>query len=104
MRTGTPHFGEYPPRIVYGAPSGGGWQPVTYMVELLAELLAAELVTVPISRPVNVARRLAALGPRRRGRVVAAAPRHLNTLLEPAYWLRGYRHVAGWVIDSFWVE
>lgn len=95
-------------RIVYGAPNGGGWHPVTYMVHLLAELLAAELVTVPIARPVNVARRLAAAGPRRRGRevclIVAAAPRHLNVLLQPAYWLRGYGHVAGWVIDSFWVE
>jgi hypothetical protein len=94
--------------VVYGAPSGGGWHPVTHMVRLLAELLPARLVAVPINRPAGAARRLAAAAPRRRGRstclVVAASPRHLGTLLRPDYWLRGYEHVAGWVIDSFWVD
>lgn len=78
------------------------------MVRLLAELLAAKLVTVPINRTANAGRRLAAPAPRRRGRgtclVVAASPRHLGTLLRTDYWLRGYEHVAGWVIDSFWVD
>jgi hypothetical protein len=95
-------------RIVYGLPEGGGWHPITHMVRLLAELLEAELVVVPLSRPANAWRRVAGLGPRRRGRetclVVAAAPAHLNTLLRADYWRRGYRHVAGWVIDSFWVD
>lgn len=95
-------------RVVYGLPPGGGWHPITHMVRLLVELLEAELVTVPVSRPANALRRLAGYGPRRRGRdtclVVAAEPRHLDTLLEPAYWLRGYAQVAGWVIDSFWVD
>jgi hypothetical protein len=95
-------------RVVYGLPAGGGWHPITHMVRLLAELLEAELVTVPINKPANALRRLAAYGPRRRGRdtclVVAAEPRHLETLLEPHYWLRGYGQVAGWVIDSFWVD
>ena len=95
-------------RIVYGAPEGGGWHPITHMVRLMAELFDAELVTVPLTRPANAWRRAAALGPRRRGRdtclVVAAEPRHLNNLLHADYWLRGYGQVAGWVIDSFWVE
>ena len=94
--------------VVYGAPSGGGWHPVTHMVRLLAELLSARLVVVPINRMANAGRRLAAPAPRRRGRgtclVVAASPRHLGTLLRGDYWLRGYGHVAGWVIDSFWVD
>jgi hypothetical protein len=78
------------------------------MVRLLAELLGAELMTVPSTRPAKAWRRFAGLGPRRRGReiclVVAAEPRHLNTLLQGDYWRRGYRHTAGWVIDSFWVD
>lgn len=95
-------------RIVYGVPDGGGWHPITHMVSLLVELLDAELVIVPLRRPANLSRRFAGLGPRRRGRgtclVVAAEPRHLNTLLRNDYWLRGAEHVAGWVIDSFWVD
>ena len=81
---------------------------MTHMVRLLAELLSARLVVVPINRMANAGRRLAAPAPRRRGRgtclVVAASPRHLGTLLRGDYWLRGYGHVAGWVIDSFWVD
>jgi hypothetical protein len=94
--------------VVFGVPRGVGWHPVTHMVRLLVELLEAELVAVPLSRPANAWRRAAGLGPRRRGRgaclVVAAEPRHLNTLLRADYWLRGYDQVVGWVIDSFWVE
>jgi hypothetical protein len=95
-------------RIVYGLAPGGGWHPITWMVRLLAELLEAELVVVPLTRPSNAWRRGADLGPRRRGRetclVVAPQPRYLNALLTRDYWIRGYGHVAGWVIDSFWVE
>jgi len=95
-------------QIIYGAPSGGGWHPVTYMVRLLSELVSADLVSVPINRPANAQRRLAALAPRRRGRgtglVIAAAPRHLDALLRVSYWVRGYGHVAGWVIDIFWTD
>jgi hypothetical protein len=95
-------------RVVYALPEGGGWHPITHMVRLLAELLEAELEIVPLTRAGNAWRRVAAFGPRRRGRgtclVVAPAPAHLNTLLRRPYWWRGHEHVAGWVIDSFWVE
>src|SRR4051812_20826543 len=95
-------------RVVYGLSGDRGWHPITHMVRLLAEHLEAELVTVPLSRAGNSWRRAAAMGPRRRGSgtclVVAAAPDHLSTLLQGDYWLRGYERVAGWVIDSFWVE
>jgi hypothetical protein len=95
-------------RIVYAAPPGGGWHPITHMVRLLVELFDAELVTVPLNRPANAARRMGGFAPRRRGGdtclVVAAEPRHLNNVLHAEYWLRGYGHVAGWVIDSFWLE
>jgi len=95
-------------RVVYGEPPGGGWHPITHMVRLLVELLDAELVTVPLNRPANAVRRISGAGPRRRGRdtclVVAGAPGHLDNLLHADYWRRGYKHVAGWVIDSFWVD
>jgi hypothetical protein len=95
-------------RVVYGLSGDRGWHPITHMVRLLAELLEAELVLVPLSRVGNTWRRTVAMGPRRRGKdtclVVAAAPDQLSTLLRRDYWLRGYEHVAGWVIDSFWVE
>ena len=94
--------------VVYGLPDGGGWHPVTHMVRLLAGVLDAELVVVPLRKPAMIWRRLASLGPRRRGRgtclVVAADPRQLDTLLRTDYWLRGYEQVAGWIIDSFWVD
>ena len=95
-------------RVVYGLPPGGGWHPITHMVRLLSELLEAELVSVPLNPRGKAWRRATAFGPRRRGRdtclVVAPAPAHLNTLMHGDYWRRGYRHVAGWVIDSFWTD
>jgi hypothetical protein len=95
-------------RLLYCLPPGGGWHPITHMVRLLGELLDTELVVLPVSRPATARRTLAGLGPRRRGRetclVVAAEPRHLNVVVQGDYWRRGYRHTAGWVIDSFWVD
>jgi hypothetical protein len=94
--------------IVYDEPPGVGWHPITHMATLLSELFEAELVTVSLGRLANAWVRLTSIGPRRRGRdtclVIAGAPRNLNALLLSSYWLRGYGHVAGWVIDSFWVE
>ncbi len=94
--------------IVYDQPPGLGWHPITHMVTLLSELVEADLVKVSLGRPASACARLTGLGPRRRGRdtclVIAGAPRNLNALLQSTYWLRGYGHVAGWVIDSFWVE
>lgn len=94
--------------VVYDQPPGVGWHPITHMATLLAELLEARLVQVSLSRPANAWARLASVGPRRRGQdtclVIAGAPRNLNALLQGPYWFKGYGHIAGWVIDSFWVE
>jgi hypothetical protein len=85
-----------------------GWHPVTHMVRLLAKLLDAELVEMPVTKGLARRRQPLALAPRRRGRgaclVVAAEPRHLLLLLDQDYLLRGHDVVAGWVIDSFWTE
>lgn len=85
-----------------------GWHPITHMVRLLAELLDAELVEVPVSRGLARRRQVFAAAPRRRGRgaclVVAAEPRHLLLLLDHDYLRHGHDVVAGWVIDSFWLE
>lgn len=96
-------------RVVYCLPAGGGWHPITHMVRLLAELLEAEVVTLPVSRPATAWRTLAGFAPRRRRGteicvVVAAEPRHLNVVVQGDYWRRGYGQTAGWVIDSFWVD
>jgi hypothetical protein len=95
-------------RLLYCLPPGGGWHPVTHMVRLLGELLEAQVVTLPVSRPATAWRTLASLGPRRRGAetclVVAAEPRHLNAVVHGDYWRSGYRQTAGWVIDSFWID
>lgn len=95
-------------RVIYGIPRGTGWHPITHMVRLLAELLDAELLEVPLTRGLARRRQLLALTPPRRGRgtclVVAAEPRHLLLLLEHDYLLHGHDVVAGWVIDSFWIE
>lgn len=97
-------------RVVYAAPPGAGWHPVTHMVRLLSEALGAELVPAPLGRAAAARRRALGPAPRRRSRrgeaclVVAAEPRHLLVLLELDYLLRGYEQVAGWVIDSFWLD
>jgi hypothetical protein len=85
-----------------------GWHPVTHMVRLLAKLLDAELVEVPRTRGSARRRQLLSVAPRRRGHgtclVVAAEPRQLLLLLDHAYLFHGHDVVAGWVIDSFWLE
>lgn len=95
-------------KVVYGIQGSAGWHPITHMTRLLAELLQAELITVPLSRPRDAFRRLAALGPRRPGSetclIVAAEPRQLSILISDDYWLRGYKQVAGWVIESVWID
>lgn len=95
-------------KIVYGVPTSPGWAPITHMVRLLSSLLEAELVLIPVSRTGNALRRLISLAPRRRGRetclVIAADPRQLLAVLGPGGWMSGFQQVAGWVIESPWLE
>lgn len=95
-------------RVIYCESRDVGWHPITHMVRLLAELFGAQLVITSPGRVAKAWRRIAGVGPRRRGReiclVVAAEPRQLVTALGPNYRLRGYACIVGWVIDSFWVD
>src|SRR5579862_7022429 len=78
------------------------------MVRLLAELFSAELVTYRYHRKWNTVQEAISLAPRRRGSetclVVASSPRTLLGFVRSEYWLKGYGQLAGWVIDSFWLE
>lgn len=95
-------------RVVYIFPEGRGWDPITLMARLLADHMEAEYVEIPAARSTSLARRIAALGPRRRrgGRclVVAPNPAVLNALSGWDHWSAGFSDVAAWVIDSFWTE
>jgi hypothetical protein len=94
--------------IVYSLADGPGWHPVTHMVRLAAELLEAEVVTLPAQVRPGLATRIASLRPRRRGGepclLVAAGPPQLDTLLLVEGWRRRLGPVVAWVIDSFWTE
>ena len=94
-----------PLTVVYGRPPGPGWDPVTLMARLAADLLGAQYVEISADREVSKVKGATGLLPRRRGRgaclVIAPQPVHLGMLLRRDYWQYGYDAVAGWVIDSF---
>lgn len=95
-------------KVVYAHPGGRGWDTVTLLARLAARLLEAELVETRLDREPSRLAKSAALLPRRHGDqaclVIAAQPGHLQALLRPGTWTRGYSHVSAWVIDSFWTE
>ncbi len=95
-------------KVIYGD-AGHGWATIGVASRLLAGLMDAELVVVPIEDALGRLGRLgqlAAIAPRRHGRedclVIAPNPGGLRALASAHQLLRGYRHVACWVIDSFW--
>ncbi|SFA83224.1 hypothetical protein SAMN05192575_101675 [Nocardioides alpinus] len=92
-------------RVIYTDPGGRGWATVELLAQLLAEMVDAELVTVPTRPRLDRARRATGSLPRRRSSgtciVIAPQPAHLGSLLRADYLLRGYDRVVGWVIDSF---
>jgi hypothetical protein len=95
-------------KVIYAIPPGRGWNLVTHMVRLMAELFSAELVTYKYDRKWNTVQEAMSLARRRRGSetclVVASSPRTLLGFVRSEYWLKGYGQLAAWVIDSFWLE
>ena len=88
-------------KVIY-VEAGHGWAPITGAARLLAEVLEAELVVVPLEDALGrLGRlgRLAAIAPRRRGRedclVIAPNPGGLRALASVHQLLRGYRQVVG---------
>lgn len=94
-------------RVIYTDPGGRGWATVEVMARMLAETLDAEYVRLTTRPHRDRLRRATGHLPRRRTRgacyVIAPQPAHLGSLLTPAYFLRGFDRVVGWVIDS-WLD
>lgn len=88
---------------------GPGWQPITYMAALAADLLNARLTVVSNPKPgQNLRGRLAMLRPRKRGSedclFILPAPASLYSCPTIEDWKGRYRRVSAWIIDSFWEE
>jgi hypothetical protein len=93
--------------IVYRAPAGLGWHPITALARLAARLLEAELLLLPAGAEPSRLAKLGALLRRRRGQqpclLLCSGPEDLDTLLLVGGWRR-LRPVVAWIIDSFWTE
>jgi hypothetical protein len=88
-----------------------GWSPIQHMVEMAGKLLDCQVVAVDRSRPSVAAKMLSILHKRRRNGpgnetclLVCMAPADLIFLLNLENWRSRFRHVAAWIIDSFWLE
>lgn len=87
---------------------GGGWSPITHMVRLASRLLDARLTFIHPAKTPSIGRRALSQCPRlRRGErtllAIVALPSNMVDLVSRE-WFLGYRRVAVWVIDDFWVE
>jgi hypothetical protein len=96
--------------IVYSDP-GRGWEPVTYMVHLAAELLEAELFLYDTcNTPGRFGQLEYLLLKRQREKghesclFVCPNPVTFLNLSEIEGWRKRFRFFAAWVIDSFWLE
>ncbi|WP_424464660.1 glycosyltransferase [Pseudoclavibacter helvolus] len=97
--------------VIYTHPGGRGWGQIERLAELAATTLGGQLIQVDGSRGytrMQTPRSLLA-APRRAAEakaclVIAPHPAHLTSILLGRQWRRRYRKVAGWVIDSFWVD
>lgn len=96
-----------PVEIVYVDPEGPGYQPVSYMARLAAELFEADLVLVR-SKSLTVLEKVRGLLPRKRrgldGILICPQPANLSALLQMERWRSRYGRLVAWVFDSFWPE
>ena len=94
--------------IVYNDNDDSSWQPINYMVRLAAELFDAELLLVGMEDRPSLASRLGACLGRGRGDdtclLIARDAAELLKLLLVPRWRKRFKHVAAWVIDSFYPE
>lgn len=95
-------------QVLYPRLPGHGWSTVTLMARMLARLLDADLVEIPLTKPYSKARLALGRLPRRRNSghciVIASNPGCLAEILSLNNLKNGFEHVSGWVIDSFWTE
>lgn len=97
--------------VVYTHPGGRGWGQIERLAELAVSTFGGHLIEVDGSngytRLVTTRSLLPAPRRARTGRaclVIAPHPAHLTSILLGAQWRRRYSKIAGWVIDSFWVD
>lgn len=96
--------------IVY-IDNGSGWEPITHMVNLAAELFEAELVVLNVKTPRTLWSKLEMFFLRRQKLVGTEAcllvyPDAVSFLRLPQIegWQIRFSSLAVWVIDSFWVD
>ena len=88
--------------------AGIGYQPLTYMARLAAELFEGKLVSIPL-RPLTVVEKCEGLFPRKRQKGTSAIficpqPANLGSVALIDGWRKRYDNLVAWVFDSFWVE
>jgi hypothetical protein len=88
-----------------------GWSPIQHMVAMAGELLDCKVVAADRSRPSAAAKMLSILRKRRRNGagdetclLVCTGPADLVFLLNMENWRSRFRHMAAWIIDSFWLD
>jgi hypothetical protein len=87
-----------------------GWEPITYMIHLAAELFEAELLTIDRQKPSFFEQLEAAFlsWQKRQGHesclLICPNPSDLMYLLLIKNWRKQFRYIAAWIIDSFWLD
>jgi hypothetical protein len=88
-----------------------GWIPVQHVIAIAGELFDCEVVMVDASGPSKTAKILSVLRQRTRNGasdetclLVCNGPRDLLAILNIENWRKRFRHMAAWVIDSFWLD
>jgi hypothetical protein len=88
-----------------------GWSPIQHMVAIAGELFDCEVVMADRRRVSTATKILSVLRKRipnvdsdETCLIVCAGPGDLLTLLNVANWRERFRHLAAWVIDSFWLD
>lgn len=97
--------------IVYRVPSGTGWAPITYMVDLAAELLEAELLRLEVETwHLHRSWQITHFMGRQRNPqgedclMICTSPSDLLLLLAIPHWRKRFRTLSAWIIDSFWTD
>jgi hypothetical protein len=96
--------------IVNCVPDEMGWNPIQHLVVLASRLLEAETITVD-EYPRSFLRQLSLALRCRRGTaatetclLICAGPGDIARVVSVEGWRGRFRHLAAWVIDSFWLE
>ena len=91
--------------------NGSGWEPITHMVKLAAELFEAELVVLDSKMPKSIWSKLEMLLLKRNKRgsgetclLICPDASSFLSITQIKGWRKRFRCLAVWVIDSFWVD